>query len=170
MAIGDQAGRDSQKNYSIAIGTLAGMTSQGTQSIAIGIQAGRITQGNDSIAIGNNAGLTAQGTNAIAIGNAAGEINQSPNSIILNATGQALNNQTTGLYIKPIRNGGTTRALYYDISTGEITYSGVNPVVRETPPTTATSSGITGQIAYDSNYVYICTATNTWKRSALSSW
>ena len=39
-----------------------------------------------------------------------------------------------------------------------------------TAPTTATSSGITGQIAYDSNYVYICTATNTWKRSALSSW
>jgi hypothetical protein len=32
------------------------------------------------------------------------------------------------------------------------------------------STGTTGQIAYDSGYVYICVATNTWKRSALSTW
>jgi hypothetical protein len=38
------------------------------------------------------------------------------------------------------------------------------------PPATATSTGIAGQIAYDSSYVYVCVATNTWKRSALSSW
>lgn len=39
-----------------------------------------------------------------------------------------------------------------------------------TPPATAISTGIAGQIAYDSNYFYQCVATNTWKRSALSSW
>jgi hypothetical protein len=38
------------------------------------------------------------------------------------------------------------------------------------PPASATSTGIAGQIAYDSSYVYVCVATNTWKRSALSSW
>ena len=27
-----------------------------------------------------------------------------------------------------------------------------------------------GDICWDSNYVYICVATNTWKRAALSSW
>jgi hypothetical protein len=32
---------------------------------------------------------------------------------------------------------------------------------------TATASGITGQICWDSNYIYVCTATNTWKRVAL---
>jgi hypothetical protein len=37
-------------------------------------------------------------------------------------------------------------------------------------PLTASSPGETGQIAYDNDYVYICIATNTWKRSALSSW
>ena len=28
----------------------------------------------------------------------------------------------------------------------------------------------TGQISWDANYVYVCVAPNTWKRSALSSW
>ena len=32
----------------------------------------------------------------------------------------------------------------------------------------ATDSGTTGQISYDANYIYICTATNTWKRSPLT--
>ena len=39
-----------------------------------------------------------------------------------------------------------------------------------TVPATATSTGTTGQIAYDNDYVYICTATNTWRRAALSTW
>jgi hypothetical protein len=37
-------------------------------------------------------------------------------------------------------------------------------------PATATSAGRAGQIAYDASYVYICTATNTWRRAAISSW
>jgi hypothetical protein len=160
---------DPARFNTIAIGNTAGRLRQGDNSIAIGAGAGS-TQGLNAIAIGGGAGASNQGNNAIAIGNLAGNLSQNSNSIILNATGQALNNQTTGLFIKPIRSGGTTTALYYDTGTGEITHAEEIPVVRETPPTTATSSGITGQIAYDSNYVYICTATNTWKRSALSSW
>lgn len=37
-------------------------------------------------------------------------------------------------------------------------------------PATASSTGIAGQIAYDSSYFYVCTATNTWKRTAISTW
>jgi hypothetical protein len=37
-------------------------------------------------------------------------------------------------------------------------------------PASATDTGNTGDICWDANYVYICVATNTWKRSALSSW
>jgi hypothetical protein len=33
---------------------------------------------------------------------------------------------------------------------------------------TATATGTAGQISYDSSYIYICTATNTWKRAALT--
>ena len=37
-------------------------------------------------------------------------------------------------------------------------------------PATAGSAGNQGDICWDANYIYVCTATNTWKRSALSSW
>ena len=41
------------------------------------------------------------------------------------------------------------------------------------PPTgtPASSSAVcqTGQVQFDSNYLYACTAPNTWKRSAWSS-
>lgn len=37
-------------------------------------------------------------------------------------------------------------------------------------PASASDTGTTGQVAWDANYLYVCTATNTWKRSALSTW
>lgn len=37
-------------------------------------------------------------------------------------------------------------------------------------PASATATGVMGQMAFDSNYFYVCTATNTWKRAALSTW
>lgn len=37
-------------------------------------------------------------------------------------------------------------------------------------PSSASDTGTTGDIAWDANYIYICTATNTWKRVAISTW
>jgi len=37
-------------------------------------------------------------------------------------------------------------------------------------PASASASGQKGQICWDSGFVYVCTATDTWKRAALSSW
>ena len=37
-------------------------------------------------------------------------------------------------------------------------------------PATATSAGAAGDRAYDSNYYYVCVATNTWKRTSLATW
>lgn len=37
-------------------------------------------------------------------------------------------------------------------------------------PASATAAGNAGDICWDANYVYVCVATNTWKRSALSTW
>lgn len=39
-----------------------------------------------------------------------------------------------------------------------------------TVPASATATGTAGQLAYASGYLYVCVATNTWKRVALSSW
>ena len=37
-------------------------------------------------------------------------------------------------------------------------------------PSTITSPGIKGQVAYDANYMYICVDTNSWMRSPIGSW
>jgi hypothetical protein len=37
-------------------------------------------------------------------------------------------------------------------------------------PASATDTGEEGQICWDADYVYVCIGTNTWKRSAISTW
>jgi len=37
-------------------------------------------------------------------------------------------------------------------------------------PTTASDTGTAGEVRWDSSYAYICTATDTWKRAAISTW
>ena len=38
-----------------------------------------------------------------------------------------------------------------------------------TAPEHNNSNGIAGQIAFDDNYIYCCTQTNNWKRTALNA-
>jgi len=37
-------------------------------------------------------------------------------------------------------------------------------------PTSATEACDQGEISWDTNFIYVCVATNTWKRSAISTW
>ena len=37
-------------------------------------------------------------------------------------------------------------------------------------PASAVDTGIIGEIAHDTNFIYVCTATNTWKRIAVATW
>ena len=37
-------------------------------------------------------------------------------------------------------------------------------------PASASATGATGEICWDANYIYVCTATNTWKRTAIATW
>ena len=39
-----------------------------------------------------------------------------------------------------------------------------------TAPSSASDTGTLGEIRVDANYIYVCTSTNTWKRSALTTW
>jgi hypothetical protein len=110
-------------DYAQAIGNNAGNTGQGQGAVALGSQAGETGQEQKAIAIGNYAGQTGQGGNAIAIGEAAGRASQTANSIIINATGADLNNAAPSTFtVKPIRNAPGAQALYYDPTSGEVTY------------------------------------------------
>ena len=46
------------------------------------------------------------------------------------------------------------------------------PVVRAKSdvPSSASDTGIAGEIAYDSDYIYVCVATDTWKRVGIATW
>jgi len=46
---------------------------------------------------------------------------------------------------------------------GEITLEG-------TAPASASATGTAGEVRYDADYIYVCTATDTWKRVAISTW
>lgn len=37
-------------------------------------------------------------------------------------------------------------------------------------PSSATDTGTTGDICWDANYIYVCVGTNTWKRTAITTW
>jgi len=43
-------------------------------------------------------------------------------------------------------------------------------IIDTKTPSSASDTGTTGMIAWDASYVYICTATDTWKRSAIATW
>lgn len=57
-------------------------------------------------------------------------------------------------------------------STRTITLSNfcANIVLSNSAPANSSANGIKGEIKYDSDYLYICTANNTWTRVAISSW
>ena len=66
-----------------------------------------------------------------------------------------------------------------DTTTGTLTAAGFTTtgtattdvlIVGSNPPSMVSSSGTAGTITYDSNYIYVCIATDTWKRAALSTW
>lgn len=56
-----------------------------------------------------------------------------------------------------------------DSTTGTLTMAGLIVDTAKTPSNSA-DTGTQGHIAWDSTYVYVCTATDTWKRAALASW
>ena len=53
--------------------------------------------------------------------------------------------------------------------TGNVHIGGALRVATSTP-SSASDTGVAGTITWDSSYIYVCVATNTWKRVAISSW
>jgi len=67
--------------------------------------------------------------------------------------------------------------LYYDnvnkfstTATGTVTYGQMDISALNTAPASAGAAGTLGEIRYTADYIYVCTATNTWKRTAISTW
>ena len=52
---------------------------------------------------------------------------------------------------------------------GNVTLGG-DLYLKTSTPASASAVGVAGAITWDSSYIYICTATNTWKRAAIATW
>tara|TARA_R110002110_G_scaffold22933_2_gene88229 strand:- start:199 stop:1761 length:1563 start_codon:yes stop_codon:yes gene_type:complete len=82
------------------------------------------------------------------------------------------NNNTPG----KIRFATTPSGAYTAADRMEIDESGLVSVYDDlaitspTVPASASATGVAGTVSWDADYIYICTATDTWKRVAISTW
>jgi hypothetical protein len=124
IAIGQNAGNSGQQGGAVSIGFNSGTTTQGNSAVAVGRAAGQTTQGANAVAVGRQAGYINQGINSVAVGKFAGTNNQAANSIIINATGANLDQTTANTFtVKPVRNLNSNNVMFYNSTSGEITYS-----------------------------------------------
>lgn len=65
--------------------------------------------------------------------------------------------------------GGVTFNAVSSGSGARFTFADVVNIPTATPASAA-ATGTTGDIAWDSGFVYVCTGTNTWKRVAIATW
>jgi hypothetical protein len=123
IAIGYVAGSGGQGAHSIAIGSNVAQGAQADGGVGVGFASAQYNQGQNAVALGTFAGQYSQGQNAIAVGNQAGLNGQPANSVILNASGNELDASDSGFYVKPIRSQSAINSLYYNPTSGEITYN-----------------------------------------------
>jgi hypothetical protein len=90
--------------------------------------------------------------------------------VYINQGNLTLGTDTAGTTVK-IHVGGTLAGnVITTFSNSNVTIGGNLIVSNVYIPTANNSVGTTGQISYDSSYIYICIATNTWKRANISTW
>ena len=64
---------------------------------------------------------------------------------------------------------------WYDTTTNDLKVNDGTDNLRlvqvlDAVPASATDTGRAGQIAFDASFIYLCTATDTWVRSAVAAW
>jgi len=96
--------------------------------------------------------------------------------LIVNATHFVVNNSadTANMIIATdagavsLFNAGVQK--FQTSSTGVIIAGQIQLSALNTAPASAGAAGTLGEIRYTADYIYVCTATNTWKRTALTTW
>lgn len=83
---------------------------------------------------------------------------------------------TAEIAVSKLADGNARQLLQTDAAgtgvewTDNIVVNGTFRIVTSSTPASATATGSAGDIRWDASYIYVCTATNTWKRVAISTW
>lgn len=157
-------------NHNTAIGYNAARTlTTGSRNVHIGKDCGdAITTGSDNVVLGANAGdALTTGSQNVLIGSASDPAaNGNSNSIVIgyNLTGDGSNTTVIG-------NTSATQTKLNGTSTSVAIMQGDRVrIVNAKTPSTSGATGTAGDICWDASYLYVCTATNTWRRIAHATW
>ena len=157
-------------NHNTAIGYHAARTlTTGSRNVHIGKDCGdAITTGSDNVVLGANAGdALTTGSQNVLIGSASDpSANGNSNSIVIgyNLTGDGSDTTVIGntSAISCKLNGTSTSVAIIQGNRARI--------VNSKTPASASDTGTTGDVCWDASYLYVCTASNTWRRIAHATW
>jgi hypothetical protein len=111
--------------------------------------------------------LNGNGANNTAVGYRAGWASAGSSNVFIGHTAGQNEQGSTKLFID---NSSTSSPLIYgEFDNNRVKINGDLQLTTKTP-SSASDTGVTGTIAWDANYIYICTATNTWKRASIGGW
>jgi hypothetical protein len=160
VAIGDRSLTDNVSgSYNTALGYEAAKNMyDGDYNVCVGYRSGNLINNSYSYPADNNVFIGAR---------AADQMLSGSNNIIIGFDAEASTNDSCNNEVT-IGNANITRFRVPGLGIDWNTTS--KPPVIVNPPASPTASGTTGQIAFSTAYLYICVATNTWKRVAISSW
>lgn len=187
VIIGHRAGRQAYASQtSVLIGVDAGanvnaVTSTGIGSVVIGWGAASAsTAHRDAVILGLNAGQNASASYSVLIGSLAGKNTTGIYNVMI---GYAAGQDLTGgnklvIDCNETYAPGGVNALIYGEFDNRLLRFGANTVKfqkdlileDDQTPASASATGTTGMIRWDANYIYVCTAPNTWKRVAIATW
>lgn len=140
-------------------------TSGGTTSLSAANSIYEFT-GTSSQTVTLPSSVTAAGQHFTILNNSTGTVtvqSSAPNTIVALAPGTE--ETFTTLVATP-----TTAAHWRRKSAGFTSPSLTTPTLSTATPASASATGTTGTVVWDADYIYICTATNTWKRAAIATW
>lgn len=88
------------------------------------------------------------------------KVYQHTNDIIhIDTDAYQIRNRQTGDIIETWSSGG-----------GRVFNTPTDILIKSSTPASASAAGVAGNVVYSADYIYVCVATNTWKRVALSTW
>jgi hypothetical protein len=146
-------------NGTLSVGSTTGLSGQYLQSTGVGV-----TWASGSVLRNTSSTVAIANTDTFALNYTVGFLDVYVNGVKLAPSDFTASDGTSVIF-----NETTYGGEIIDFHAYNTPSTGVSPNVLHNPPTSSSSSGLPGQMSYDSSFLYVCIAPNSWKRVSLSS-